>query len=208
MQSSASADSKPSPVVITTVLNRKASQDKETKGPPSAAAPSASSAASVDSNSQAEGAGGGGGGNTTSADRNSLRTIAQQRPPSSSGKGFSAGAGTAANPSGDASANATATAGSGGFGVPPNLTIDTDEFAVRVPAQGSSVRSELSRGLSPTGSQGSSVVTRVYAPSSVDDQVTFSRGGASWAMEVGDGREGESKQRWSIGREVFWVAAW
>ena len=55
---------------------------------------------------------------------------------------------------------------------------------MRVPAQGSSVRSELSRGLSPAGSQTSSVVTRVYAPSSVDDQVTFSREGASWAMEV------------------------
>eukprot|EP00903_Cladosiphon_okamuranus_P008172 g7871.t1 len=164
---SSGGDSKPSPVVITTV-NRKGS------------APSASSAAS-DSNSQIGGAGAGGAGSGT--ERNSIRTVKQQRTPSST-------AGAAAKASRDAGVGAgSGSGGGGGFNnTPPKLTIAADDFAVRVPAQGSSVRSSLSKGLSPSGSQTSSVVTRVYAPSSVDDQVGFSRGETSWAMEGSDER--------------------
>lgn len=198
---SGSGDSKPSPVVITTVLNRKASTDsKDTRGGAVAAAPSASSAASVDSGSQA----GGASGSTTGTDRNSLRTIAQQRTPSASEARGAAAARLASRAAG------TGAGAGGGFSSgPPKLTINTDDFAVRVPAQGSSIRSELAKGLSPAGSQTSSVVTRVYAPSSVDEQASFSRGGASWAMEVCVWVVDGSRERGREGKEaeVVMVAA-
>eukprot|EP00752_Nemacystus_decipiens_P002006 g1927.t1 len=163
---SGNGDAKPYPVVITTVV-------KGNKSPHSSAAALSAGSAASDSNSQT----GGGAGSATGADRNSLRTIAQQRTPGSSGRGSAPGAARRAGAKSSRDAD-----GFGSGGVLPKLTIDADEFAVRVPAQGSSVRNELSRGLSPAGSQTSSVVTRVYAPSSVDDHVT------SWAAEGSDGR--------------------
>lgn len=112
-------------------------KDKKSSG--TAGGTSTSSAASADSSHKAGG-----------GDRSSLRTVAQQRPGGSSSEKSSSAAG-----------------GGGGDNLPPKLTIDAEDFAVRVPVKGTSVRGELSRGLSPAGSQASSVVTRVYAPSSV-----------------------------------------
>ncbi|CAM9842512.1 unnamed protein product [Ectocarpus sp. 6 AP-2014] len=137
VESGSSTGSKPSPVVITTVHGRK---DKKSGG--TAGGTSTSSAASADSSFKAGG-----------GDRSSLRTVSQQRPRGSSSEKSSSAAGGGG--------------GGGGDTVPPKLTIDAADFAVRVPVKGTSVRSELSRGLSPAGSQASSVVTRVYAPSSV-----------------------------------------
>ncbi|CAN0565447.1 unnamed protein product, partial [Ectocarpus sp. 12 AP-2014] len=114
-------------------------KDKKSGG--TAGGTSTSSAASADSSFKAGG-----------GDRSSLRTVSQQRPRRSSSEKSSSAAGDG---------------GGGGDNVPPKLTIDAGDFAVRVPVKGTSVRSELSRGLSPAGSQASSVVTRVYAPSSV-----------------------------------------
>ncbi|CAM9432276.1 unnamed protein product [Ectocarpus sp. 13 AM-2016] len=114
-------------------------KDKKSGG--TAGGTSTSSAASADSSFKAGG-----------GDRSSLRTVSQQRPRRSSSEKSSSAAGDG---------------GGGGDTVPPKLTIDAGDFAVRVPVKGTSVRSELSRGLSPAGSQASSVVTRVYAPSSV-----------------------------------------
>ncbi|CAN0003481.1 unnamed protein product [Ectocarpus sp. 8 AP-2014] len=139
VESGSSTGSKPSPVVITTVHGRK---DKKSGG--TAGGTSTSSAASADSSFKAGG-----------GDRSSLRTVSQQRPRGSSSEKSSSAAGGGGG------------GGGGGDNVPPKLTIDAADFAVRVPVKGTSVRSELSRGLSPAGSQASSVVTRVYAPSSV-----------------------------------------
>ncbi|CAM9777623.1 unnamed protein product [Scytosiphon promiscuus] len=167
MESSSSTSSKPSPVVITTVLNRKTSRDKKRaagRRGDAASHTTSSATASVDSAAQA-------GAQGSAGERGHLRTIAQQKP-----------AGTPVT--GKASPTAA-----GDKSVPVSqLTIDTEDFAVRVPAEGSSVRSGLSRGMSPAASQASSVVTRVYAPSSVDDQAQPPRAGASWTVEGSDGR--------------------
>ena len=180
-KSSESLESKKShsPVVITTISRNKSGLGDRAGG----SGDTASGAAAGVGRSSSQG----------------IRTIAQQRSSSQRGGG-GGGESVAETPKSKTTSlpnpNFSGERGAGGEGYrasSPHLTIS----AVEMPASGTSEEeeddSDLTDGvhISPSGgsadhrSETSSIVTRVYAPSScTEDQVAFSRAGTSWVVEV------------------------